>query len=97
MWASWLGLSEKAPLAVQAAAPSIAVFISAIGPSVSRLLLNVGRWIGLHFTLKQANRLAKSMPEGSDARKQAEANVEQIHALLNDLIWETTQIFRAKK
>jgi hypothetical protein len=37
------------------------------------------------------------MPEGSQGRIDAENNINQIHALLNDLIRDITQIFRTRK
>lgn len=95
--AGWLNLSPNATLILQASAPAVAVFIGAVGPAFNRVLTNGGKWIGLQFTLKRAAALARSMPEGSEGRKGAEANIEQIHALLNDLIRDTYQLFRPRK
>jgi hypothetical protein len=95
--ATWLDLSPKTTLVIQAAAPTAAVFIGAVGPALNRIVTNIGKWIGLQFTLKSAVALAASMPEGSQGRIDAENNINQIHALLNDLIRDITQIFRTRK
>jgi hypothetical protein len=95
--ASWLDLSPKMTLVIQATAPTAAVFIGAVGPSLNRIVTNIGKWMGLQFTLKGAVALAASMPEGSEGRIEAEANINQIHALLNDLIRDITQIFRTRR
>jgi hypothetical protein len=94
---SWLDLSPKATLVLQAIAPSVAVFIGAVGPSLNRIVTNIGKWIGLQFTLRSAVALAASMPEGSQGRIDAENNINEIHALLNDLIRDITQIFHSRK
>jgi hypothetical protein len=95
--ATWLDLSPKTTLVIQAAAPTVAVFIGAVGPALNRIVTNIGKWIGLQFTLRSAVALAASMPEGSQGRIDAENNINQIHALLNDLIRDITQIFRTRK
>lgn len=84
-------------LVIQAAAPPVAVFIGAVGPAFNRIVTNIGKWIGLQLTLKRAVALAASMPDGSLGRIEAEANINQIHAMLNDLIRDISQIFRTRR
>jgi hypothetical protein len=83
-------------LVVQALAPTVAVFVSAIGPYINKLAANAGKWIGLKYTLKTASALAHSMPEGSQGRLDAEKNIETIHAALNEMIRDTLQIFKKR-
>ena len=95
--ASWLDLSSKTTLVIQALAPSVSVFIGAVGPSFNRIVTNIGKWIGLQLTLRGAAAHAASMPAGSDGRKVAEENIRLIHGMLNDLIHDTMQLFRTKR
>ena len=85
------GLSEAWTLALQAAGPSIAVFMGGVLPHATSRILDWYDMRGLRKVLADAEAQVKNTPEGTPSRKQAEANLEQIRQMINEKIQDTAK------
>jgi hypothetical protein len=92
-----LGLSDAWTLALQAAAPSFAVGIGAVGPYVSAFIMNKPRLRALRAIMSDFEAQVKSAPEDSASRAVAEANMEQIRQMINENIMDTASIFHTRQ
>lgn len=92
-----LGLSEVQTLIVEGTAPWISVLIGAVGPLVTSLMWNTINLRMLKKMLAEFEMQAKSAPEGSESRRRAEANLEQLRMMINENLADTAAMFHRRK
>ncbi|WP_338830167.1 hypothetical protein [Bradyrhizobium sp. 27S5] len=91
------GLGEPWTLALEGAAPWIAVFIGAAGPLVSAYILNKFNLRGLKAAMAEFEIQVAAAPVGSPSRATAEANLEQLRQMINENLIDTASIFRRRR
>ena len=91
------GLGEPWTLVLESSAPWIAVTIGAVGPILSAYILNKFNLRELKKTMTEFETQVKNSPEGSESRKTAEANLEQLRQMINENLADTASIFRRRK
>jgi hypothetical protein len=96
-WAQHAGFSPTATQLMEVAAPSVAIFLSWVGPPVSRYIIIQGRLWGLHRTLKRARQFANNCQDGTAAHKKALANVHELELMIADLMKAEGMMFKDKK
>lgn len=85
VWANAFGASPGVTRSLEIAAPSIAVIIATLGPYATRFLKHQTRYYGLHYLLTRAKKFAASTAEDSQSRTEANATVQKLELIINDL------------
>lgn len=81
-------------IALEAAAPWVAVAIGGIGPYVSGYLIREVRYHGLRYVCSRAKRQAASIADDSPIKPKVEANVQQLEMMLSEMIQDTARFWQ---
>ncbi|WP_156653213.1 hypothetical protein [Methylobacterium sp. Leaf111] len=97
VWVDSLGLSPSWKIALEAAAPWVAIGISFLGPIVAGMLLNTARYRGTQFLLNRAEKLHDAIPDdaaNASQREQVAANIREYRQTLSDILHDAAHTFK---
>jgi hypothetical protein len=88
-----LNLSPTMKIAMEAAAPWIAVAVGGIGPYISVYLIQEVRYYGLRRVVDRAKRFAATVPADAPNKAEIDANVQELETMLSDLIRDSASFW----
>lgn len=94
VWAQHAGFSPLVTVTMEALAPTIAVFLSMMGPSLTSYVeIRASIW-GIKRTLNEAREHAHRCEDSSPERAQADANIRELEGTINELLRAQGKLFR---